>query len=65
MKEVTQKDIDRAIKNCTLADKHFKGKDRTHRYVVCKGECLPCLAVIEKGTCDTLKELFAKGGATS
>ena len=50
---VTQKQIDEAIKNCYWrAD--LDGVN------VCKGELTPCMRVIEKGNCDTLKELFAE-----
>lgn len=50
---VTQEQIDEAIKNCYWR-KDLGGVD------VCRGELTPCTRVIEKGNCDTLKELFAE-----
>ena len=51
MKNPTQKEIDTAIKKCRWR-KDLAGTD------VCLGRCSPCIVVIEKGKCDTLRELF-------
>lgn len=50
---VTQEQIDEAIKNCYWRIV-LGGVD------VCRGEVTPCMRVIEKGNCDTLKKLFAE-----
>ena len=50
---VTQEQIDEAIKNCFWR-KDMGGVD------VCRGDLTPCMRVIEKGNCDTLKKLFAE-----
>lgn len=50
---VTQEQIDEAIKNCFWR-KDAGGVD------VCRGEVAPCMRIIEKGKCDTLKKLFAE-----
>lgn len=55
MKEITQKQIDDAIKNCYWR-KEIGGVD------VCAGDVIPCRRCIELGKCDTLKQLF--GGDT-
>ena len=50
---MTDKDIQETIDNCYWrAD--LDGVN------VCKGELTPCMRVIEKGNCDTLKKLFAE-----
>ena len=51
MKNPTQKEIDTAIKECRWR-KDLAGAN------VCTGRVLPCAVVIEKGKCDTLRELF-------
>jgi len=48
---VTQEEINKAINEC-------KWKSD---FDVCRGMCLPCHRVIEKGQCNTLIELFRKG----
>ena len=55
---MTDKQIKSAISNCYWRDDGFKGKDRSDRYVICKGYCEPYLKVIDSGRCDTLIELF-------
>ena len=50
---VTQEQIDEAIKKCYWRIV-LDGVD------VCRGEVTPCMRVIEKGNCDTIKELFAE-----
>lgn len=57
---MTNKDIRHAIKTCDWRHDALKGKDRSDRYVIYKGLCMPCLKVIETGKCETLKELFEK-----
>lgn len=59
---MTQEDIDHAIETCHWRDKVFVGNDKGDRYAVCRGCCLPCLAVIDKGKCVTLIELFKERG---
>lgn len=51
MKNITQKEINTAIKEC-------KWRKELYSVDVCLGECLPCVSIIEKGKCDTLRELF-------
>lgn len=53
--DITQKQIDIAIKNCVWR------RDVTG-IPVCTGSVLPCQAVIEKGQCDTLIRLFNGNG---
>ena len=57
-KNTMEKIIYREIKKCPYRHKGMVGKDRTEKYVICKLYCIPCLAVVEKGKCDALKELF-------
>ena len=59
-KMMNDKDIRHAIKTCEWRHYALKGKDRSDRYVICRGLCTPCLRVIETGKCETLKELFEK-----
>ena len=47
---MTQKELDKAIKECSWRED----------FDVCRGMCLPCHRVIERGECDTLIELFRK-----
>lgn len=49
---MTEEEIDKAIKKCEWKDN--QGFD------VCRGMCLPCQRVIERGQCETLIELFRK-----
>lgn len=51
MKEITQKQIDGAIKNC------YWRKD-IGGVPVCTGDLIPCHRCIELGKCDTLRKLF-------
>lgn len=55
MKNVTQEQIDEAIKNC-----YWLSQNRQFSLIpdVCTGMCMPCKRVIERGECDTLIELF-------
>lgn len=59
MSDVTQKMIDKAIRDC-IWRKEIHGTD------ICVGMANPCLRVIDRGECDTLKKLFSgakmKGG---
>ena len=55
MKEVTQEQIDNAIKDC-IWRREICGVS------VCAGDILPCTRCIEIGKCDTLRKLF--GGDT-
>ena len=57
---MTDKEIRHAIKTCIWRHDALKGKDRSDRYVICKGLCEPCLKVIDDGRCDTLIELFKR-----
>lgn len=54
-KEITDADIKQAIKTCEWR-MNVGGID------VCKGECNICIRTIETGKCDTLQNLFRKGG---
>jgi len=49
---MTQEQIDQAIKQCEWRQKFGDT-------YICRGMCLPCQRVIEKGECPTLKELFS------
>lgn len=54
---MTQEEINKAIKECcwltdNMSSSAIKG--------ICRGYCTPCIAVIDKCQCDTLKELFQK-----
>lgn len=49
--EITQKDIDRAIKECYWR-KDVGGVN------VCSGMLAPCSRIIENGQCDTLINLY-------
>lgn len=60
---MTNKQIKSAIQNCHWRDDAMNGKNMDDRYVICRGYCLPCLAVIDDGKCDTLIELFKEKGA--
>ena len=51
MSEVTQEQIDKAIKECYWR-KEVSGVD------ICGGMLAPCKRIIEKGQCDTLIKLF-------
>lgn len=58
MSGVTQKMIDKAIRDC-IWRKEIHGAD------ICIGMATPCLRVIDRGECDTLIKLFSganKGG---
>lgn len=51
MSEVTQEQIDKAIKDCYW-------RQEVGGVSVCKGMLTPCSRVIHSGKCDTLIELF-------
>ena len=50
MKNLTQEEINKVIKDC-------KWRDYSGLIDICKGVASPCIAVIEKGKCDTLRKL--------
>ena len=51
MNNPTQEQIDKAIKNCYW-------RNNTYGVPICRGECKPCVNVIDSGNCDTLIKLF-------
>lgn len=51
MSEITQEQIDKAIKEC-FWKKEVGGVN------ICRGVLAPCQVIIEKGQCDTLIKLF-------
>ena len=53
MAEITQEAIDEAINNCSW-------RVIVHDVPICTGNCGACQVEIERGRCDTLKQLFAK-----
>lgn len=57
MAELTEKEINNAIKNC-------KWRQTSLGVPICGGNCNICAIEIERGRCDTLKKLFAKSGNT-
>lgn len=57
---LTDKDIQHAIKTCDWRHDALKGKDRSERYVICRGLCKPCLMVIEEGRCEKMIEIFKR-----
>lgn len=52
MSDVTQKMIDKAIRDC-------KWRKEIHVVDICIGMANPCLRVINRGECDTLIKLFS------
>lgn len=52
-KEITDADIEQAIKTC-------KWRMKVDGIDVCRGECNVCIRTIEAGKCDTLQNLFRK-----
>lgn len=53
MAEPTQKEVNKAIRDCKWRQ-NFMG------VVICSGMCGPCTRVIENGDCDALQRLFAE-----
>ena len=51
MKEITQHEINKAVKSCAWRSV-FGGVE------ICNGNCSPCWVEINAGRCYTLKELF-------
>ena len=51
MSEITQNQIEDAIKSCMW-------RKSLHGVYICTGNCNVCFKEIESGRCDTLKRLF-------
>lgn len=50
---MTQKEINEAIETCYW-------RQIVHGIAICRGDCAPCMRIIDQGKCDTLKQIFAK-----